>query len=69
MSIPARKREFRNPAWTRVELILALELYFRYHPSSINKNGSVAKRLAGWLKTDIPMMMLLIILRNTMRRQ
>jgi 5-methylcytosine-specific restriction protein A len=28
----------RNPTWHREELILALELYFRHHPLSINKN-------------------------------
>ena len=28
----------RNPAWTRDELILALDLYFRLSPSGINDN-------------------------------
>ncbi|WP_431087667.1 hypothetical protein [Paenibacillus sp. 8b26] len=28
----------RNPAWTKDELILALNLYFKYKPSAINKN-------------------------------
>lgn len=34
----------RNPAWTRDELILALDLYFRHHPSHIsNKHPEVRK--------------------------
>ncbi|MEC0183116.1 HNH endonuclease [Paenibacillus peoriae] len=28
----------RNPAWTKDELILALNLYFKHKPSAINKN-------------------------------
>ncbi|WP_127544847.1 HNH endonuclease [Paenibacillus amylolyticus] len=28
----------RNPAWTKDELTLALNLYFKYKPSAINKN-------------------------------
>jgi 5-methylcytosine-specific restriction protein A len=37
-SAKPESRTVRNPPWVRDEVILALDLYFRYNPSSINKN-------------------------------
>jgi 5-methylcytosine-specific restriction protein A len=36
----------RNPAWTRDELLLALDLYFRHHPSHINSNHPEVRKLS-----------------------
>ena len=36
----------RNPKWTRDELILALDLYFRFQPTKINKDHREIKRLS-----------------------
>jgi 5-methylcytosine-specific restriction enzyme A len=39
----------RNPAWTRDELILALDLYFRHPPSHISKNHPEVRKLSDLL--------------------
>jgi 5-methylcytosine-specific restriction protein A len=36
----------RNPAWTRDELILALDLYFRHHPSHISNSHPEVRKLS-----------------------
>jgi 5-methylcytosine-specific restriction protein A len=36
----------RNPAWTRDELILALDLYFRHPPSHISKDHPEVRKLS-----------------------
>ncbi len=41
----------RNPKWTRDELILALELYFRCKPSKINKEHPEVVRLSKLLNS------------------
>jgi len=39
----------RNPAWTRDELILALDLYFRHPPGHISKNHPEVRKLSNLL--------------------
>lgn len=41
----------RNPAWERDELILALDLYFRFNPSHISKNHPEVVKLSEVLNT------------------
>jgi|ERR1700723_2232516 len=36
----------RNPAWTRDELILALDLYFRHHPSHVSNSHPEVRKLS-----------------------
>lgn len=41
-----KENKERNPPWQRDELILALDLYFRHHPSHINQNHEEVVRLS-----------------------
>lgn len=36
----------KNPPWTRDELILALDLYFRHHPNQISNSHAEVKKLS-----------------------
>lgn len=43
-------RAIRNPDWARDEVILALDLYFRHHPSAINNRHSAVIELSELLR-------------------
>lgn len=39
-------KRMRNPIWSREELILALDLYYRHNPLTINKNHKEVVKLS-----------------------
>ena len=46
MAEPSQKPSVRNPAWTRDELILALDLYFRVPPWTVNATHPAIQELS-----------------------
>ncbi len=45
------KKRVINPPWTRDELILALDLYFRHHPSKLSKTHTEVIKLSNMLNS------------------